>query len=167
MTRFAVVRDIDALPDLIEGLAAWTRARSRLGAPPAPLAGIWIEHPAEAALSCRASARLLDGGPARLRLQLGPGRWMLCLTEAVVSPATLMTELKAASGVRGSTRARFAPVYGAAVPPAAWARQWLDLAGRYPGLVMPPLLCDDAGHLTFTDPTPVSLQAIAVARRGA
>lgn len=161
MTRFAVVRDIDALSDLIDGLEAWTGVRSRLGEPPAPLAGIWIEHPAEGAATCRASAGVLDDGAARLRAQVGPGRWMVCVTEAAVSAATLVTELKAASGVRGATRARFVPVYDAAMSPAARARDWLDLASRYPGVVLAPMLCDFAGRLTFPDPTPVSVQAVA------
>lgn len=164
MTRFAIVRDIDALNDLMDGLEAWTGAHTRLGLPPGPLAGVWVEHPAEAAVSCRASARALEDGAARLSLQMGPGRWMVCTTGAAVSPATLITELKAASGVRGATRARFVPVYQASAPAAVWAREWLALASRYPGLVLPPLIADEAGRLTFADPTPVSLQAVAAPR---
>ncbi len=152
VTRFAVVRDIDALAELVDGLAAWGAARGPAGTPSVPLSGIWIEHPEESAVSCRASGRALQNGPARLRLQFGPGRWTVCVTEAAVAPATLIAELRAASGVRGATRARFVPVFDGAVPPAVRAREWQDLATRCPGLVLPPLVTDEAGRLSFAEP---------------
>ena len=162
MTRFAVVRDIDALADLIDGLDAWAAAHRAHGSPQAPLGGVWVEHPEESALSCRASSRALDNGPARLRLQFGPGRWTICVTEAAVTPATLIGELLAASGIRGGTRARFVPVFDAAVPPATWAREWQDLATRWPGLVLPPLVSDAAGRLSVASPLqPVMTRATA------
>lgn len=161
VTRFAVVRGIDALTELVDGLAAWAAMRSPVGLPPAPLSGVWVEHPEEVALSCRASARGLDRGPARLRLQFGPGRWTICVTETPVAPATLIAELTAASGVQGATRARFVPVFPESMAPSTWARQWRDLAARCPGLVLPPLLSDDAGRLSFAAPPPVSRRTLA------
>lgn len=162
VTRFAVVRDIDALGELVDGLAAWGEARGPAGSPAVPLSGIWIEHPEESAVSCRASGRTLRDGPARLRLQFGPGRWTVCVTEAAVARATLIAELRAASGVRGATRARFVPVFDAAVPQATRAREWLDLATRCPGLVLPPLVSDEAGRLSFAEPLqPVYARATA------
>jgi hypothetical protein len=155
VTRFAVVRDIDALAELVDGLAAWGAARGPAGSPSVPLTGVWIEHPEESALSCRASSRALQDGPARLRLQFGPGRWTICVTEAAVAPATLIAELRAASGVRGATRARFVPVFDGAAAPASRVREWHDLATRFPGLVLPPLVSDDAGRLCFAPPLPV------------
>jgi hypothetical protein len=162
VTRFAVVRDIDALADLIDGLDAWAAAHRAHGSPQAPLGGVWVEHPDEGALSCRASSRALNNGPARLRLQFGPGRWTICVTEAAVTPATLIAELLAASGVRGATRARFVPVFDAAAAPSTWAREWHDLAARYPGLVLSPLVSDAAGRLRFAAPLqPVTMRASA------
>lgn len=162
VTRFAVVRDIDALTELVDGLAAWGAARGPAGSPAAPLIGVWVEQPEEGALSCRASGRALSGGPARLSLQFGPGRWTVCVTEAAVTPATLIAELRAASGVRGATRARFVPVFDAAVAPATLAREWHALALRHPGLVLPPLVSDDAGRLSFAAPLqPATMRATA------
>ena len=62
MTRFAVVRDIDALTDMVDGLDAWAAAHRALGSSQLPLEGVWVEHPEERALSCRASGRALCDG---------------------------------------------------------------------------------------------------------
>jgi len=167
MNRFAIVRDLNTLSDLMSDLEAWTAARSPLGPPREAFSGVWIEHPDDAAVSCRASAQPLADGPARLQLQLGPGKWMICHTEQPVSAATLISELKAAAGVHGATRARFAPVYGDEVPQSVWEPDWLALSSLYPGLVLRPLLRDSVGRLNFAESAPAPVMVWTGTRRGA
>lgn len=166
MNRFAIVRDLNTLFEFIDYMEQWTAAQAPAGKAPEVFSGVWIEHPDDAAPSCRMSAEPLNDGPARLQMQLGMGTWMICHTEQPVPAATLISELKAASGV-GATRARFAPVYGDEVPQSVWEPDWRALSSQYPGLVLRPLLRDQAGRLNFADSTSAPVMAMAGDRRSA
>ncbi|MFN7977913.1 MAG: hypothetical protein U0P30_07225 [Vicinamibacterales bacterium] len=150
MTRFALLRNIDALPTLMHGLDAWARSRSPYAAPPRPLDGLWIAHPDDAAPRGDA-LHALDRGPARLRLQMGPGPWSLCVTATPLSRLELVDALRSALAPGGATRARFVPVYRLAGRDDL-AADWQRLAAHHGGLILPPMGCDEDGRLRFLDP---------------
>lgn len=164
MTRFALLRNIDALPALMDGLDAWARVRSPRAAPARPLVGLWIAHPDEAP-GPRDAVAMLDDGPARLRLLMGTGPWSIGVTSAALSRAELLDALAVAWGAGGHTRARFVPVYQPSDGDGVLA-EWQRLASRHPGLVLPPMVCDSAGRLQCVEPpTDVEVAVPAVRNR--
>lgn len=155
MSAFAVVRDIDHLDLFGPDLGAFAQVlRAASGAPYAePILGIWVEHTPAAQVSLLTPAALSGGSEAAVTMtvEIG-GRWAVCATAPHASSREAVLDLLVRREP-GAPRGLFVPVYSSHDDPRQRDIDWHGLAARFPGRVLPLMVQDGSGAITFRAPT--------------
>lgn len=157
MGAFAVVRDIDHLDHLGHDLGSFAAVLRAASDPTFTdgLLGVWVENTPAGRRGLTTPVALSNGADAAvgMTVEVG-GKWAVCVTAAgVTSREALLTLLErhAAHGAGGL----FVPVYPSDADPRQRDLDWGALAARFPGRVLPLMVQEPSGQLTYDAPTSV------------
>lgn len=154
MGAFAVVRDIEHIDQLGHDLGSFAAVLRATSDPTFTegLFGVWIENTPAGRRGLTTPIALSHGADAAVNMtvEIG-GKWAVCVTApSVTCREDLLTRLEGHGA--GGPQGLFVPVFPSDAEPRLRDREWSALANRFPGRVLPLMVQEPSGRLTYDAP---------------